>query len=651
MIVRWNSVQVGTRKLTFVTKFGRCRGEPTTGSYELAAISVESALFRCSSDLIRLKLFLWCGRQPNYYHQHHLFCCMVPVIERLTQKYQSVRGIIGELESYGFHTKAQTFMTLLRIYWCGGIHGSAVETFVEMSNFGYTPNTFARNMVIDVLFKLKQGDTALRIFKETPSPNFLSYNIVISNLCELSDWPTVCQTVKEMMRKGFVPDDRFFMGMLNCSCKSHRVREMFQVLGLMISLGYQLTVAAWSILIDEFCRIGKVCLALEFLKKMRNSGVCPNVVTYTTLIKGCFRKNMPVEVSNLLKNVEDEGLFYDLVISNTLIDCLAKSGRYDEATRVFCSLPGRNLRPDFYTYTSMLPVLSSSGNLSSLSDRLNSTDVFFDNVLYNSLLNFYCKTGHPQRAVELFHRLMAAGYTPDCYSFAGLLESLFKLRKITKAVDVYCSIIGDKLQADAYIHTIVLHGLIRASRFDLFLQFSNRAVDENYDLDVVSYTVIIHGLIESGRFEEAWILFDKMKELGLCPSTFTCNVILRCLCKRKDKGGIQQLLEFMSRENVDLDSFSYSILIVYLCKTCTSQSALRIYMEMRKLNLKPTKAAFSLLVETLFRSGAIDDASRLLKEHLEFKVIICSESLGKHSILDVAYPGNSMALKDEVGIM
>lgn len=106
-----------------MTKFGRYRqlahfGEPLTSNYELAPTSVASALSSRSSDLIRLKFFLWCGRQPNYYHQHHWFCYMAPVIERLTEKYQSVRGIIGELESYGCHTKAYTFMTLSRIYWC-----------------------------------------------------------------------------------------------------------------------------------------------------------------------------------------------------------------------------------------------------------------------------------------------------------------------------------------------------------------------------------------------------------------------------------------------------------------------------------------------------------------------------------------------------
>lgn len=54
MIMKMESVQIGTQQLIFVTKFGRCRklahfGEPLTGNHELAPTSVESALSRRSS--------------------------------------------------------------------------------------------------------------------------------------------------------------------------------------------------------------------------------------------------------------------------------------------------------------------------------------------------------------------------------------------------------------------------------------------------------------------------------------------------------------------------------------------------------------------------------------------------------------------------
>ena len=70
---------------------------------------VHSTLVSCSSDLIALSFFIWCARQPNYFHDRLAFEHMVNVAAQLAQKFLSVKEIFRQLESIGCVTKAPTF--------------------------------------------------------------------------------------------------------------------------------------------------------------------------------------------------------------------------------------------------------------------------------------------------------------------------------------------------------------------------------------------------------------------------------------------------------------------------------------------------------------------------------------------------------------
>ncbi|XP_034696859.1 putative pentatricopeptide repeat-containing protein At1g16830 isoform X3 [Vitis riparia] len=97
---------------------------------------LESTLLNCPSDLIALSFFLWCAKQPNFFHHRRAFDHMVDVVARLTQKSGTIRGVMDELGSIGCVVKAQTFLLLLRICWRGKLYGLVFDVYEEMIAFG-----------------------------------------------------------------------------------------------------------------------------------------------------------------------------------------------------------------------------------------------------------------------------------------------------------------------------------------------------------------------------------------------------------------------------------------------------------------------------------------------------------------------------------
>ncbi|CAN4112827.1 unnamed protein product [Withania somnifera] len=471
---------------------------------------------------------------------------MVSVVSRLTQRFTTVKGIIKELEKVGCVIKAQILLFLLRIYWSGGMYDRVFEAFEEILRYGYNPNTYSRNIVMDVLFKIERVEVALRVLKETQLPNFLSYSIAVSNLCKLNDLLNLHDVLMTMLRNGYYPNEETFFVILNCYCKGGCVVVGKQILGLMIVLGVPICERVWSILIVFHCKAGNMDAASYLLKKMLESGYSPNVVTCTSLIKGFFESQMPNKAFWILDTMESKRCFPDLVFFNVLIDCFSKMGRYEDAINAFFLLREQRLIPDSYTLCSLITTVCLSKQFVELPLLITGFKIQPDLVACNSFLSYFCKAGYPSGAIEFYNDMIDRGFIADKYTFAGLLTGLCRSGRIGEAVKVYRGLVRSHFGLDSHITTVIVNGLIKSGKFHKAASLIKKAASEKSQLDDVSYSIAIRGLLTGGEVGEAYALFLQMKEVGLVPSKQIYNLILSGFCKRSDVTMVEEILLEMS---------------------------------------------------------------------------------------------------------
>ncbi|KAF3441460.1 hypothetical protein FNV43_RR15374 [Rhamnella rubrinervis] len=536
------------------------------------------------------------------------FYHMVDVLTRITERYETVKGIILELEKLGCVPKAQTFLILLRVFWHGGMNDMVFEAFELMRNYGFEPNTFAQNAIMDILFKIHRVDAAVGVLKEIQFPNFLTFSIALCNLCNLKDLFLIGDTFRMMLKMGYYPNVEIFEMVLNSFCKMGKLMEAYQVLGLIIASGVPLTVNVWSILIDGFCRIGRLDIAINLLEKMVEIGFSPTVVIYTTLIKGFLKSHMVNDAFDILRTMESRGHTPDLVLHNVLIDCLAKVGRHDDAIKVFVGLVKQKIVPDSYTFCSLLSAICMSRKFSLLPKLVRGHLKEADLKLYNSLINYSCKAGFPSFALKLYDDMVDRGLTPDKYTFAGLLSGLCGARKIALAIDVYHGIVRTYPDQDPHVHTVVIHWLVKVGVFHAAVRLFREAVAGGYPLDVASYTVAIHGLFKGCRTAEACSLFNQMKNLGLAPNAYTYNVMLSGFFKERDVKMVKEMLQEMIDARMKLNCYNSFMLFNLLHRSDQFISIIGLLVEMRDLELIPAKANV-LLFNQLGQGVHLEDES------------------------------------------
>lgn len=579
---------------TYQTKKFSCNNSdsefPQKGKQLLNSQIIRSTLSSCPSDLISLSFFMWCSQQPNYFHDVEAFDCMIGVVRRLTEQYKTVKGIVLELETVGCIMKAKVFLILLRIYWHGGMYDMVFEVHEQMVSCGFTPNTFARNVVMDVLFKIGQTDKALKVLKETQVPNFLTYNIALLHLCKLNDVDLIRHVLKVMLRMKYYPNARTFEMLLSCFSKMNKLAETYQILGLMISFGITMSSKVWTILINGFGKQHRLLVATDMLKKMIETDCSPNVVTYTTLFKAFMESKLIADAFGLLDTMVSRGQSPDLILYNVLIDCLSKAGMYQDAIDVFSSLSKQNIAPDSYTFSSLLSTICFTRRFNLLSKLVRGHIADADLMFCNALLNSFCKAGFPSLTVELYNYMIDRGFSPDKYTFSALLRGLCGARRIDEALNVYRGIIMICDDVDAHIHTVVINGLIKIGKYHMAIKMFKNAINEKYPLDSVSYTIVICGLLKGGRTQEACTLYDRMKGNGLTPNDLTCNMMLSAICKEKDREIVNWMLQEMIDLRIELRDRSFLHLCKYLSVSNTYLSSFKLLNKMRVLGLIPPKA-------------------------------------------------------------
>jgi pentatricopeptide repeat protein len=221
-----------------------------------------------------------------------------------------------------------------------------------------------------------------------------------------------------------------------------RIDKVFDVFEEMRSKNIPCNTITYNTMLDACAKCCAMDRASGLLVAMRESCVEPDIVTYSTIVKGyCSEGDVDRAFSVLEDMKSDDKLAPDEIMYNSILDGCAKQHRIDDALKVLEEMRSTGIVPSNYTLSILVKVLGHARRLNQacrLVEELSAQHGFRPNVqVYTCLVQACVFNRRLERALELHDKMVADdGCRVDEKFYAVLARGCLQLHQPLKAADV-----------------------------------------------------------------------------------------------------------------------------------------------------------------------------------------------------------------------
>lgn len=288
----------------------------------------------------------------------------------------------------------------------------------KMEQAGISPNADSYGTLIDIYFKSGRPETAMEIFEKIQkgeidvTTNLKIFNVMLNGLLNAGFDKMARDLLDEGIQQGLSPDVIAFNTFIKTFLKQKRYSEVEAMLTL-----------------------------------MSDNGVTPNVATYTNVIDSMYKsanqKNINPEnyVGDLVKDMNSNGIRTNTSTITAIIDGLAKSGSGTKAAHDLYELMKRKrLRPNLRTFTALINGEILAGNMNQAVEyfgQMRQFNIIRPTASYNQMIHGFANRGLISQCMDYFRLAVADSRSPlNRYTYAFVLQGCVNARDWDSAREV-----------------------------------------------------------------------------------------------------------------------------------------------------------------------------------------------------------------------
>nr|GEX28334.1 pentatricopeptide repeat-containing protein At1g63330-like [Tanacetum cinerariifolium] len=322
-------------------------------------------------------------------------------------------------------------------------------------------------------------------------------------------------------------------------------------------------VVMYSTMIKGLCMIGNNVIAIQLLRLMDENACKPNVVTYSNIIDSLCKDKMVDDAFKLLKEmVFQQGISPDVITYNCLIDGLCNLGCWEEASKMLQEMLDVGISPDVQTFNILVDAFCKEGKVEEAENVIGimlEKGIVPDIVTFNSLMDGYCLRGEMSKtkAMLFFQEMNEKGLKPNIATYNTMIQGLFRVGRCGDARKFL-----DEMHAkDVVVYTIPMNGASKCGKFDIARALFQDLPNKGLHPHARTYSVMISGLCREGLVGDAKELFLKMEKSDCLLDNITYRVLLQRYLKNNHYDDVEMLLQEMDGRGYSLDATTLSLLL------------------------------------------------------------------------------------------
>lgn len=262
-------------------------------------------------------------------------------------------------------------------------------------------------------------------------PTCVTFGCMVGTLCSNGDPESAAKLVRNALK---LSESRSLVNsVVVCTVikglASNRPARVFDFYQEMYKAGINMAQAPFNAMLDFASKSGAMERVDGIMQDMKTRGVEPNVTTYSTILKGYCKINdleTAFDILGLMKTVWK--VPPDEVAYNTVLDLLARHGRYAKGVQLLDSMCEDGVMPSSYTLALLIKLGCRSNKVReafSLCKTVSSKYKFIMNAhVYNNLMQALIKGHDFQGAIGIFCDMLDCGSSPDARTYRVLLSGL-----------------------------------------------------------------------------------------------------------------------------------------------------------------------------------------------------------------------------------
>ncbi|KAM0952559.1 putative tetratricopeptide-like helical domain superfamily [Dioscorea sansibarensis] len=435
-----------------------------------------------------LDLFNSCAAQPGFAHNHATYSAMLLRLAR-SRKFLAIDALLHRISSEPCRFHESILLSLMPFFSRASLHEKTLVAFFSIlpltrskptskalatclnlllsssrfdlaqsllshaqSHLGISPNTCVRNILIKYICKSGDLNAAFKVFEEmrhsdsSSPPNLITYSTLMAALCNVGKLKDAFQLFEEMIeRDKIAPDALTYNVLINGFCKHGKVEKAKAVLEFMQRNDCEPNVFNYASLMNGFCKQGRIEDAKKVFDEMQSSCLEPDAVTYTTLISCYCGAGRVDEGIELVKQMRSRDCKADVVTYNVVIEGLCKGERHREAMELLESLPYEGVRLNVASYRIVLNSLCAKGDMEmslGLLGLMLGRGVVPHFATSNKLLVGLCNAGSIANVTIALFGLTEMGFAPEIGCWIRLVECVCRERKLGRVLERFNEIIS-----------------------------------------------------------------------------------------------------------------------------------------------------------------------------------------------------------------
>ena len=433
-----------------------------------------------------------------------------------------------------------------------------------------------------------------------------AYNIVMRLYVLMGKDSEAMQIFHKIISEGALPNSRTYTVVIEHLANSGKLDSAIKVFTMLPLLRIRRTLRQYSVLVEGFTSINRFDVVKSLLDEMQIDGILP-VRAMQLSLQRMREAGFIQETDEFLR-----GMLPDERIKNVGF-CVGSSDDEDEENvDQSCDdagVDGVRLKPWL--------------DPRALANALNNWDP--NEVLALEEANFIwttrlvCKIlrnfNSPKAAWEFFCWVayQPGGFNHDIYTVQRMMTLLARHGHVELVGKLLLKIRREEIRLPVSTIRLIIDFYGISKNADAALKVFHDAESLCGPMSklylMLLYSSLLRTLTKCGRNADALDVLEQMFLGGICPDVPTFSGLMYHFALEGDFKTVQKLFMMVRQSGLEPDAYMLKVLIHGYCKGERSALALRVFEDMRSLNLMPDAATKNLLVKGLWKEGRRREAA------------------------------------------